>query len=103
MENLVLENTSDRIFRADRGGIAIPLPAGAHDVEAIEGSARMQLEQGSTLFLREAIPPASSPTPPVQARFGFFVSTAGETPLRSASPCHSDSKTRWSWCRKVFT
>ena len=86
MENLVLENTSDRSFRSDHGGIAIPLPAGAHEVEAIEGGARMQLEQGSTLFLREAIPPASSHTPPVQARFGFFVSTAGESSVILRQP-----------------
>jgi hypothetical protein len=86
MENLVLENTSDRIFRADHGGIAIPLPSGANDVEAIEGSARLELEQGSTLFLREAIPPASSHTPPVQARFGYFVPAAGENAITLRQP-----------------
>jgi hypothetical protein len=86
MENLVLENTSDRVFRADHGGLAIPLPAGANGVEAIEGSARLELEQGSALLLREAIPPSSSPTPPVQARFGFLVATAGENAITLRQP-----------------
>jgi hypothetical protein len=86
MENLVLENTSDRSFRADHGSIAIPLPAVANEVEAIEGSARLELEQGSTVFLRQAIPPASSRTPPVQARFGFLVPTAGENRITLRQP-----------------
>jgi hypothetical protein len=88
MENLVLENTSDRIFRAEHGGIAIPLPAGASNVEALEGGFPLELEQGSTMFLRGAIPSSSSHTPPVQARFGFYVSTAGEssTTLRQPMP-----------------
>jgi hypothetical protein len=86
LENLVLENTSDRIFRADHGGIAVPLPAAANGVEAIEGSSRLELEQGSTLFLREPVPPASSHTPPVQARFGFLVSTAGEGSVTLRQP-----------------
>jgi hypothetical protein len=86
MENLVLENTSDRIFRAEHGGIAIPLPAGASNVEALEGGSPLELEQGSTMFLRGAIPPSTSHTPPVQARFGFYVSTAGESSITLRQP-----------------
>jgi len=86
MENQVLENTSDRIFRSDRGGIAIPLPPGASNAEAIEGSSPLELGQGSSLLLRRAIPPSSSRVPPVQARFGFFVSTAGESSITLRQP-----------------
>jgi hypothetical protein len=86
LENLVLENTSDRIFRPDHGGIAIPLPAGANGVEAIEGGAHLELDQGSTMFLREAIPPLSSHRVPVQARFGFLFLTAGQSSITLRQP-----------------
>ena len=86
MENLVLENTSDRIFRAEHGGIAIPLPAEANGVEAIEGSSHLELDQGSTIFLREAIPASGSPRAPVQARFGFLLPTAGESSIALRQP-----------------
>ncbi len=86
MENLVLENTSDQIFRAGQGGIAIPLPAGANNVEAIEGGARLEMGASSTLFLREAIPPSSSHGLPVQARFGFLLATAGERSITLRQP-----------------
>ena len=86
MENLVLENTSDRIFRAEHGGIAIPLPAEANGVEAIEGSSHLELDQGSTIFLREAIPPSGSPRGPAQARFGFLLPIAGENSVTFRQP-----------------
>jgi hypothetical protein len=86
MENLVFENTSDRIFRADQGGIAIPLPAEANGVESIEGSSPLELDQGSTIFLREAIPPSGSPRAPAQARFGFIFPTVGESSITFRQP-----------------
>ncbi|MGA7742908.1 MAG: hypothetical protein WCE40_13810 [Polyangia bacterium] len=86
MENLVLNNTSDRIFRAGAGGLAIPLPAVANNVTAIEGGARLELDNGSALSLREAIPPAKSHGIPVQARFGFFLPTAGEGSITIRQP-----------------
>jgi hypothetical protein len=86
MENLVLENTSDRIFRAGQEGLAIPLPAGANNAEAIEGGARLEQVQASTMLVREAVPPSESPGIPVQARFGFFVPTAGETSITIRQP-----------------
>jgi hypothetical protein len=86
MENLVFKNTSDRIFRADGRGLAVPLPAGANNMAAIEGGARLELDQGSTLSLREAIPPTTSHGMPVQARFGFYLPTAGEGSITIRQP-----------------
>ena len=86
MENLVLNNTSDRIFRAGGRGLAIPLPAGASNITAIEGGARLELDQGSTMSLREAIPASKSRGMLVQARFGFYLPTAGEGSITIRQP-----------------
>jgi len=86
MENLVLENTSDRVFSPGQGGLPVPLPAGASNGSAIEGGARLEPDQSSTMFLREAVPPASSSGIPVQARFGFFLPTAGESRITFRQP-----------------
>ena len=86
LENLVLENTSDRVFRAGQGGIPIPLPTGANTVEAIEGGARLELQEGSSMLVRDAIPPASFAGIPVQARFGFFFPTAEQSRITLRQP-----------------
>jgi len=86
MENLVLENTSDKIFSAGQTGLAIPLPAGANNIGALEGGAHLGMQEGASMFLREAIPPAAAPGIPVQARFGFFVPTTGEGSITLRQP-----------------
>jgi hypothetical protein len=86
MENLVFENQSDQIFRAGPVGFAIPLPAGANNLGTIEGSAHLELGEGSTVFLRAAVPPSDSHAIPVQARFGFFVPTAGGSSITLRQP-----------------
>ena len=86
MENLVLENTSDRVFSAGPGGLPVPLPAGASRGSPIEGGARLEADESSTMFLREAVPPANFRGIPVQARFGFFLPTAGENTIAFRQP-----------------
>ena len=86
MENLVLENTSDRVFSPAQGGLPIPLPAGSSSGSAIEGGARLEPDENATMFLREAIPPTSLRGIPVQARFGFFLPTAGESRIAFRQP-----------------
>jgi hypothetical protein len=85
MENLVLENTSDRIFNPGQGGLRIPLPAGSSSGSPIEGGARLEAKESSTMLLRDAIPPTSLAIP-VQARFGFFIPTAGESRITLRQP-----------------
>ena len=85
MENLVLENTSDRIFNPGPGGLRIPLPAGSSSGSPMEGGARLEANESSTMLLREAIPPTSLATP-AQARFGFFIPTAGESRITLRQP-----------------
>ena len=86
MENLVLENTSDKIFQAGPAGLAVPLPAGANNLGALEGGAHLELSEGATMFLREAVPPHDALGIPVQARFGFFLPTTGEGSITIRQP-----------------
>jgi hypothetical protein len=86
MENLVLENTSDKIFQAGPAGLAVPLPAGANNLGALEGGAHLELSEGATVFLREAVPPSDAHGIPVQARFGFFLPTTGEGSITIRQP-----------------
>ena len=86
MENLVLENASDKIFQAGPAGLAVPLPAGTNNVTALEGGAHLELAEGATMFLREAVPPQDAHGIPVQARFGFFLSTTGEGSITIRQP-----------------
>jgi hypothetical protein len=86
MENLVLENNSDKIFQAGPAGLAVPLPAGANNLGALEGGAHLELSEGATMALREAVPPQDALGIPVQARFGFFLPTGGEGSLTIRQP-----------------
>ena len=86
MENLVLENTSDKIFQAGPAGLAVPLPAGANNLGALEGGAHLELLESATMFLREAVPPQDALEIPVQARFGFFLPTTGEGSMTIRQP-----------------
>jgi len=86
MENLVLDNTSDKIFQAGPAGLAVPLPAGANNLGALEGGAHLELSESATMFLREAVPPQDAHGIPVQARFGFFLPTTGEGSITIRQP-----------------
>jgi hypothetical protein len=86
MENLVLENTSDRVFSPAQGGLPIPLPAGSSSGSGIEGGARLEPAENSTMSLRDAVAPTSLRGIPVQARFGFFLPTAGESRIAFRQP-----------------
>jgi hypothetical protein len=86
MENLVLENTSGQIFSPGPAGLAIPLPAGASNTGAIEGGAHLDVQADAIVILRDAVPPSGSQGIPVQARLGFFLSTAGEGSITIRQP-----------------
>ena len=86
MENLVFENTSAQIFQAGPGGLAVPLPAEAHDASVLEGGEPLELSRGGAMLLREAVPPSEAHGIPVQARFGFFLSTTGEGSMTIRQP-----------------
>jgi hypothetical protein len=89
MENLVIDNTSDRLFDPGRAGLALPLPDGATGVEAIEGGVPLEVK-GSELRLTGAIAPRAgqllgSPER-AQARFGFYLPTAGRPEIELRQP-----------------
>jgi hypothetical protein len=86
MENLVFENASEQIFQSDRGGLTIPLPAEATGVEAITGGSSIEGGPGGGLLLRQGIPPSLPGQTPVQARFGFYVPTAGQARVTIRQP-----------------
>ncbi|HEX7596924.1 MAG TPA: hypothetical protein VF518_01850 [Polyangia bacterium] len=86
MENLVLENTAKKVFLPGQSGLPIPLPVEATNAEAIEGGNRLSGDKGSTLFLHDPVPPSAPGQVPVQARFGFFMPTGGESSLTFRQP-----------------
>ncbi len=95
MENLVIENTSDRIFKAKRGEIAIPLPAEVSGVEVIAGGSPLDTGPNGGLFLPPIIAPSQPTQTPVQARFGFYVQAAGEKHVTIRQPMPLGMEEAW--------
>jgi hypothetical protein len=86
MEELVLENTSDKIFQPGPNGLMLPVPDGGKDVEIIPGGVPLKAE-GSSVAVTGGIPPVTSGMP-VRARFGMTIAARnrGEIEIRQPVP-----------------
>lgn len=86
MEELVLENTSDKIFEPGPHGLALPIPDGGKEAEVIPGGVPLKAE-GSSVAVTGGIPPLTSGMP-VRARFGMTIATHnhGEIDIRQPVP-----------------
>ena len=75
LQNLVIENTSDKIFDPGPRGLFIPLPEGFTGAEKLPGGSEIEIKEGSGVFLHAPILPAESMGASAQVRLGYVLPT----------------------------
>jgi hypothetical protein len=79
LQNLLVENTSDKIFDPGPRGLYIPLPDGFSGAEKLAGGVELEIKEGSGAYLHAMLPPAQSPGTIASVRVGYLLATH-ETP-----------------------
>jgi hypothetical protein len=79
LQNLHVENTSDKVFDPGPRGLFIPLPEGFAGAEKLPGGVDVEIKEGVGAFLHGLLPPAQSPGAAAQVRLGYVLTTH-ETP-----------------------
>jgi len=75
LQNLVIENTSDKIFDPGPRGLFIPLPEGFTGAEKLPGGSEIEIKEGVGVFLHAPILPAESVGASAQVRLGYVLAT----------------------------
>jgi hypothetical protein len=79
LQNLMVENTSDKVFDPGPRGLFIPLPEGFAGAEKLPGGVDLEIKEGVGVFFHALLPPAQSPGATAQVRLGYVLTTH-ETP-----------------------
>ena len=79
LQNLLVENTSDKVFDPGPRGLYIPLPDGFAGAEKLPGGVELEIKEGSGGYVHAMLPPTQSPGAAVQVRLGYMLTTH-ETP-----------------------
>ena len=79
LQNLLVENTSDKVFDPGPRGLFIPLPEGFTGAEKLPGGVDLEIKEGTGAFLHTLLPPSQSPGATTQVRLGYVLTTH-ETP-----------------------
>jgi hypothetical protein len=75
LQNLVIENSSDKVFDPGPRGLFIPLPDGCTGTEKLAGGAEVEVKDGAGAFLHSLLPPTDSPAAAAQVRVGCVLTT----------------------------
>ncbi len=75
LQNLLLENTSDKVFDPGPRGLFIPLPAGFAGAEKLPGGVDLDIKEGVGIFVHTMLSPTESPGATAQVRFGYALAT----------------------------
>jgi hypothetical protein len=75
LQNLVIENTSDKIFDPGPRGLFIPLPEGFTGAEKLPGGSDIEIKEGVGVFLHAPILPVASTGTSTQVRLGYVLAT----------------------------
>jgi hypothetical protein len=86
LQNLMVENTSDKIFDPGPRGLLIPLPDGFTGFEALPGGPDLDIKEGEGVFLRAPLPPSSSSSSVVQVSLGYVLPTHGKAEFEIVQP-----------------
>jgi hypothetical protein len=82
LQNLLLENTSDKIFDPGPRGLFIPLADGFQGAEKLPGGADVDVKEGEGVYLHAVVPPTPDLMSATQVRVGYILPTH-ETPSAS--------------------
>jgi hypothetical protein len=75
LQNLIVENTSDKIFDPGPDGLLIPLPDGFTGGEKLPGGADVEIKEGAGVILRGLLAPTQPAMPDIQVRIGYAMAT----------------------------
>lgn len=75
LQNLIVENTSDKVFDPGPKGLLIPLPDGFTGAEKMEGGAAVEIKEGAGVILRNLLPPTDTMAAAAQVRVGCVLNT----------------------------
>ena len=75
LQNLLVENTSDKVFDPGPRGLFIPLPEGFAGAEKLPGGVDLEIKEGVGAFLHALLPPSQSPGAAAQVRLGYMITT----------------------------
>ena len=70
LQNLIIENPSDKVFDPGPQGLLVPLPSGCTGTEKLSGGADFEIKEGAGVILRSLLPPTDSPAAAAQVRIG---------------------------------
>ena len=79
LQNIVIENTSDKVFDPGPKGLLIPLPDGFTAAEKMGGGVEVEIKEGAGVVLHSLLPPTDTPAAAAQVRVGCVLATH-ETP-----------------------
>jgi hypothetical protein len=86
LQNLVVENTSDKVFDPGPRGLLVPLPDGCTSAEKMSGGAEVELKEGSGAILHGLLPPKKDPATAAQIRVGCVISTHATPEVEIVQP-----------------
>jgi hypothetical protein len=86
LQNLVVENTSDKVFDPGPRGLLVPLPDGCTGAEKMSGGAEVELKEGSGAILHGLLPPKKDPATAAQIRVGCVISTHATPEVEIVQP-----------------
>ena len=86
LQNLHVENTSDKIFDPGPKGLFFPLPEGSTGAEKLPGGVDLEFKEGSGAFLHALIPPSQTPGADVQVRLGYILNTPATSEYEVVQP-----------------
>ncbi|MBN2574984.1 MAG: hypothetical protein JXP73_10515 [Deltaproteobacteria bacterium] len=75
LQNLVVENTSDKVFDPGPRGLLVPLPDGCGGAERLPGGTEVEMKEGAGAILRGLLPPTDDPMAATQVRLGCVIGT----------------------------
>jgi hypothetical protein len=84
LQNLVVDNTSDKVFDPGPAGVLIPLPDEFAGAEKLQGGADVEVKEGLGVVLHAPLPPATSAA--AQVRVGYVLPTHGQRDFELVQP-----------------
>jgi hypothetical protein len=86
LENLVIENTSDKVFDPGPRGLLVPLPDNCNGAEKLPGGANVEMKAGVGAVHHGALPPTNNPEAAIQVRVGCVLNTGGSSEIEIVQP-----------------
>jgi len=86
LQNLVVENTSDKIFDPGARGLLLPLPDGCTGAEKLAGGAEVEIKEGTGAVWRAPLPPSEGQLSAIQVRVGCVIATQATPEVEIVEP-----------------